>query len=281
MKKVVTIIIFSLFLLQTLSAFECNVDVNILNQDPYPAIPGDYVKVVFQITGLEDPQCGQVEFGIKEEYPISLDPNMTNPIKINSGTFQRQYSSFYLAPIKIRIDEDAIKGDNPIEVQYSTALGEFLKELNIYIEDSRANFEVYVKDYNYETKILTLEILNIEEVDVEALTIEIPEQENIEIKGANKKVVGDLDSNEYTTADFESIMTKGEIELKIIYTDSINVRRTLNKTIQFEPNYFLDRNANKSSTGYWIFLIIVIIIIWFSWKRYKKNKEKKMKKLRR
>ena len=61
---------------------------------------------------------------------------------------------------------------------------------------------------------ITIEVLNIEASDIEALTIEIPKQDNIEVKGPNKIVVGDLDSNEYTTAEFEaSVLLNKEINL--------------------------------------------------------------------
>ena len=53
----------------TVTAAACTLDISLINQDPYPAIPGDYVKVVFEIDGLENPNCGTVTFGIKEDYP--------------------------------------------------------------------------------------------------------------------------------------------------------------------------------------------------------------------
>jgi hypothetical protein len=210
---------------------------------------------------------------LKENYPISLDPNSTKEFKIDSGTYSRDYSSFFLAHYKLRIDSDAIEGNTPIEVEYSTNALVFLKEFNLKIEDTRADFEVYVKDYNYDTKEITFEILNIEDVDIEALTIEIPKQENIKIKGANKMIVGDLDSNEYTTADFEAIPQNGKIDLTIFYTDSINVRRSLTKKVVFDSSYF-ENTDEKNSHWVWITLGL-IIIVWISWKIIKKNKAKK------
>jgi hypothetical protein len=259
------------------SADSCSLNVSMINQDPYPAIPGESVKVVFQINGVSNPLCGNVEFEVKENFPFTIDPESTNPLVISSGTYTKKYSSFYLAPYKIRIDEDAMKGDTPIEVLYSssTSTAKKVSEFNIYIEDTKADFEVYVKDYNANTRALTLEILNIEDVDVEALTIEIPKQENIEVKGANRVVVGNLDSNEYTTADFEAIMKNGEIELTIYYTDSVNVRRQLNKTITFDSSYFTDLARDQSSQPIWLYIIILAAVGWFAWRKYKKHKLKK------
>lgn len=268
------------FSLLVVSAAACELEVSLLNQDPYPAIPGDYVKVVFQITGLENPECGLVKFGISEEYPISLDPNTTNQVTIEAGTFQRKYSSSYLAPYMIRIDKNAIEGNNPIEVSYSVGLTNYLEEFNIYVEDSRADFEIYVKDYDYSTNELTFEILNIEDVDIQALTIEVPKQEGINVKGANKKVIGDLDSNEYTSADFEMVLPDGESEINVnlIYTDSINIRREINKTVHFDSDYFTDRSGTQKKTP-WLWIILAVAVVgWIIYRRIKKKKKEAERK---
>lgn len=264
--------------LALLSASGCELKVSLINQDPYPAIPGDYVKVVFQIDGLSSTTCGNVEFGLKEDFPFSLDPNTTNPITIKSGTgtSSKEYSSFYVAPFKLRVSEDALDGDALLETYYSSDSSiEFLNDFNISVEDTRADFEVYVKDYDSLTSTLTFEILNTAKSDIQALTVEIPKQDNIDVKGANRKVIGDLDSNEYTSAEFEATPSDGTIDLTLIYTDSINVRRTMNKTIVFDSAYFMDRNGSRGSSKVWIYVIVLAIIAWIVWKQVKKSKMKK------
>ncbi len=266
------------------SAEPCNLQISLINQDPYPAIPGEYVKVVFQIDGIRNTECGIVTFGIKEDYPVYLDPNVVNPITINSGIYSKNYGSFYLAPYKLRLDENALDGENPIEIYYSTkTASSIIKEFDITVEDVRADFEIHVKDYDYNTKELTFEILNIAEADVEALTLEIPKQENIEIKGANRIVVGDLDSNEYTTADFEAILPESQstINLNIIYTDSINTRREMQKVVEFDSSYFIDRNGDKKNPPYWLFGLVILVIVFVVWRRIKKKRREEERRKRR
>jgi hypothetical protein len=271
------IILTTFLLIGIVSAEACNLGISLINQDPYPAIPGDYVKVVFQIEGLANPSCGVVKFQVRDDFPFSVDPSTTNPIQINSGTYSRDYSSFYISPYKIRVDGNALDGDTPIEVAYTqgTSQVEILKKFNISIKNSRADFEIYIKNYDYTTKILTFEVLNTEDVNVKAVTLEIPKQNNLDIKGANRQVIGDLDSNEYTTADFESDVKDGPIQVNIIYTDSINVRRSINKTVSFDSSYFLGRNDTKKKTPYLLYIIIVVLVVWFIWSRIKKAKMKK------
>ncbi len=274
----------SIFFITTVSAEPCNPEISIINQDPYPAIPGDYVKVVFQIDGLENKACGTVTFGVKEDYPISLDPNTPNPITINSGLFQKDYGSFYLAPYKLRISDNALDGENPIEIFYSTAGGvNVIKDFNITVEDTRADFEITVKDYDYTTRILTFEILNVAKSDVKAIAIDVPQQSNIEIKGPNRNIVGDLDSNEYTTADFEAILPEGvtNINLNVSYTDSSGIRRWIEKTVQFDSSYFTGRDINKKKQPYWLYIVVILVIAWFVWRRMKKKKREAERKKKR
>jgi hypothetical protein len=271
----------SIFILTSgVNAVSCDIDLKLIDQDPYPAIPGDYVKIVFQADGVGNPDCGRVTFELVEEFPISFDPGVNKTITINSGSSDRDFRSFLVAPFKARIDDSALDGENTIEFRYIRGTGEdkitVTKEFNLTIEDARADFEISIKDYSKETDIITFEVLNIGENDVEALTIEMEKQENVNVKGSKRNIVGSLDSNEDTTFTFEATPKKGGIVLKVLYTDEINVRRTLEKTVEFDPTYFEGRKRDETSgskTKIIIVLIIVVVAFWW-WRRKKKQKEK-------
>ena len=258
----------------------CILNTSLINQDPYPAIPGDYLKLVFQVNGVENPNCGGVSIKLNQAFPFTLDPGATDTFTANAGIFNRDYSSFLIAPYKIRVNEEALDGSNPIEVAvtYSQATMKttILEKFNVEIEDKRADFEIYVKNYDSMTNILTLEVLNIGKADIKSLTLKIPAQENISIKGANTNVLGDLDSNDYTTADFEAVSNGGKINLEIIYTDEINVRRTVNKPVLFEMSYFKNRKAEQKDYTLWYIIspVVLVIILVILYRRYKKGKKK-------
>ena len=93
MKKEVTIIFLalSLVLFPTLQA--CELGVSLINQDPYPAIPGDYVKLVFQVDGVDNSECGIINFQLLEQYPLIFDPDEEGKYTINSGTYNKDFSS--------------------------------------------------------------------------------------------------------------------------------------------------------------------------------------------
>ncbi len=266
------------------SAEPCNLQISMINQDPYPAIQGDYVKVMFKIDGVRNAECGTVTFGVKETYPISLDPNSNNKVTIDSGIYQKDYPSYYLAPYKLRVDPNALDGENPIEIFYSTrTVSNVIKEFKIKVEDIRADFEIHVKDYSYLTKKLRFEILNTAKSDIKALTIEIPKQSGVEIKGTNRVIVGDLDSNEYTSAEFEATLPEGKttINLNVLYTDLINTRRELQKVVEFDSSYYVNRNGDSKTFPYWILISVGVVIILIIWNRVKKKRREAERKKRR
>ena len=277
---VVLSIIFSSVLL---SAEECGLKVSMINQDPYPAIPGEYVKIVFQVEGISDEKCGQIEVELLEKYPISFDESNDSLITFRSGIYEKDFSSFLTAPFKVRVDENALDGDTTIEIRTKTGFtsGYVIKQFLLNIKDSKVDFEVHVKDYDYDTNTVTFEILNIGKNDVEALTVEIPKQENIEIKGPNRNIVGDIDSNEFSTADFEAIIKNGEIKMNIIYTDNIDVRRTIEKSVEFDSSYFLDRKADQKTTSKWNYVLGVAVILAIGYYFYRRQKKKKERHKRR
>ena len=280
MKKDVTLLLLLLLSIGLTSA-ACNLNTTLLNQDPYPAVPGDYVKLVFQVKGIDSPECNDITFNLLADYPIEFNPGESGIQVFSKVDYIKDYESNLLIPYKVRINKDALDGANPIEVRVQSKHGATVtKTFNIEIDDVRAEFEIYVKDYSYTTNEITLEVLNIEESDVEALTIEIPKQDAIQIKGSNKIVVGDLDSNEYTSADFEATLSDGEFKVNLIYSDTINTRRTVEKTVTFDSSYFTERKADQKTTGigtYAFYAVVVIVIGYWIYRKRKKSRNNKKK----
>ena len=244
----------------------CKLTATLVNQDPYPAIPGERVKLVFQVEGVDNPNCGTVSIELVEDYPFTLDPGSKKVTVIESGTHtSSSYRSFLMTPYDIRVDAAALDGDTPIELRLGASKGGTstyeTDEFNVNIQDVRTNFEVSVKDYQSATNTLTFEILNIGESDIEALTIDIPKQDNIEVKGSNRYIIGGLDSNEDTTFSFEAVPKEGDIKLEILYTDSTNTRRTVEEMVSFDSEYFKGRVADKNSTPAWVWVVVIVVVI--------------------
>jgi len=270
------VILISLILSLTIASAACDISVTLFNQDPYPVVPGDYVKLVFQITDINEADCDDITFNLLDNYPITFNPGESGLRTFKKADYIKDYESSILIPYEVRVDIDALDGASLIEARMQNK-GDApqIISFNLEVEDIKADFEVYIKDYDYPTNELTLEILNIESSDVEALTVKIPKQTNIIVKGAAQAIVGDLDSNEYTTADFEAVPSNGEIKVELIYSDTTNTRRTIMKTVTFDSSYFTERKADQKTTSIWTYIIyaaIALAIIYWIIKRRKKKK---------
>lgn len=272
-----------LFSVAFASAAACNLEVSLLNQDPYPAVPGEYVKVVFEINGVANSDCGIINFEVKDDYPFRFDPTVNRITRINSLDYVSGFRNTVFIPYRIRIDNEALDGENEITtVYYTSNVGSFIEEkFNITIEDSRTDFEVHVRDYSTIDNKIVFEILNIGEKDIEALTVEIPNQEGVEIVGSNRVIIGSVDSNEDETATFYADIEGNVIELDLIYTDQIGVRRTVQKSIEFNRENFeranQDTNGSLSTTNMVIIAIVVLAIGFFGYRWYKKKKARDMR----
>ncbi len=277
MKKGVSVTLLILVSISFVFAVEaCDLQISLVNQDPYPAVQDDYVKLVFQIDGVSSPGCGKVQFELLEKYPISFDEGQQSIYTIESGTYTKDFQNFLMVPYKARISQDALDGENPIEVRYAYGLGTTeTKEFNIEIQDVRAEFEIFVSDYDNTNNELTIEILNIGTHDVEALTMEIPEQDGVAVKGSKKKIIGDIDSNEDSSADFEATLKDGEYKVILKYSDEIGERRSVEKTFVFISNNFMNRAADKggSKISGWIITLVVFIVGFIIYKLRKKKKK--------
>ena len=205
MKKMILLLLAVVFLSSFVFALpNCDLTVSLLNQDPYPAIPGDYVKLVIQVRGVDNPNCGETVFELVGTYPIHFDPGQDGIKRMKYGGYVLDSDNFLLLPYKVRVDENALNGDQNVSFRYLVGDSNtyITKSLEINVQDSRSDFEVSVKDYNSATKILTFEILNIGKNDVAALTVDVPIQPNLDVKGSRRNIVGSLDSNDDTTFSF-------------------------------------------------------------------------------
>ena len=281
-----SVLILLIFLLgNNVVAEGCDLDATLVNQDPHPAIPGDYVEVLFQINGIEDGNCEDgTAINLILDYPFSLDDEEYEKI-IKSSTYAGYgFTDHWNVVYNLRIDKVALEGDYEVELRYKDGwsgswINYRLEKFNISIRGGNTDFEVHIQNYNIEEKKVVFEVLNIGNQDIEALVLEIPKQENINVIGSNRNVLGDLDSNEYTTAEFEAILFEGDISLKLYYTDPTDERRIIEKMINYDSSYFINSSENLKENGVGTYVIIGIlvlcVIVLILLIKKKKNKKKK------
>ena len=179
------------------SSNSCNPTIKLVNQDPSPAIPNDYVKVIFEITGLGD--CEGFAIKLNLEYPFSLDSNSSSVQTLEGNPFALDYRNVWMAPYKIRVDPAAFDGDYNLKIDYHEGNSEdfiyttyFVKDFNITIKDSRTSFDAVIQEAT--SSEVSIAIANIGKYTANSVVVRIPEQDSFTTTGVDGQMVGNLES---------------------------------------------------------------------------------------
>ena len=220
------------------------IQVSSLKYEPYPANPGDYVDVWIKtkIGSLVD----YAKFEVLDSFPFSVD-NSENPI--------REYEDFsgdVVMHYKVRVDEDAVEGINQLKLKIISS--EFSDSGSIYfmdieVADAQTDFDLVVQDST--SSEISLAIANIGKNTANSMIVRIPEQDSYKVTGTNGQMIGNLESGDYTITSFSLTSVgrnPGNLIVQIDYTDSIGVRRSLLKEVQFGSQSSLNMTGNFSST---------------------------------
>ncbi len=265
-----------------------HLDITLLNQDPYPAEPNSYVDLVFQIENNGDRIAQDTMVELILDYPFSLDAGTSSIQSIGTIRIMHIDEKPILVKYKVKVDKDALDGDNEIILHYTCNTGGTWssyneEKFNINIEESKTDFDVAIQDFSPLTNSLSLAIANIGNKDANSVTIVLPEQAAIEILGSNKNIVGGIETNDYTIASFKILPKKDDsLIVQISYTDNIGIRREVEKTVMFKSStYGLDGKSSSKSNFkaiiYVVIGIIGIIIIFILFRILKKKRRKKSK----
>ena len=246
----------------------CFPNIQLINQDPNPAIPGEYVKVLFEVSGLDNLACKGMAVKLNPQYPFSLDPGY-DPIQTMSGsTYTSGYKSTWMIPYNIRIADDAFEGDYQLKMIYHNGNSEdfetygFIeKTFNVTVTDVRTEFATVIQGTSG-TQI-SIGIVNTGKNTANSMVVGIPRQENFMVTGINQQIIGNLAAGDYTIVNFninsmnqrnatmgtpffnttrmrnQSSSYSGNsqmLKVQIDYTDGIGKRRNVTKEIEFSSS---------------------------------------------
>ena len=305
------ILVFSIGTLSA-SSVPCNPDVTIVNQDPSPAIPNSYVKLIFEVTGLGN--CDGYTVRLNPEYPFSLDPDENATYKITGNPFAEGYQNTWMVPYKIRVAEDALEGEYKLKLIYQEGVSEEFssyaqKNFNITVSDVQTDFATVIQDTSG-TQV-SVGIVNTGRNTANSLIVGIPEQENFAATGTNEQIVGNLASGDYTIVSFNVAATNQRnlgarnasrppsqetnpenpkmLKIKLDYTDIIGKRRSVIKEVKFESSSAsgnastftrTSRTSTNSSSSAWWYVAGIIVLLAIGALIYKGYHKKLMNKIK-
>ncbi len=238
-----------------------------VNQDPYPADPGSYVNLVFKLENSGTEKAENTVFELLPEYPFSLDTGVSATNELGTINGLQNGQNAFLIKYKVRVDKDAINGENEIGVKCTYNNGASITEkFNVTVSNPRTDMDVVVQDSTAGTT--TLAIANIGANDAYSVIVRIPGQDNYRVTGTSASVIGNLNAGDYTLVSFQvtsntdfanissmrgnlppsggnitqirsfnrtafnsSMVGGGNLVVEVSYTDTLGIRRTIQKGV--------------------------------------------------
>lgn len=216
-----------------------------VNQNPTSAVTGEYVDLLFKIENLGTEDAENVTFELLPQYPFSLDPGVSAKQYLGTIAGLQRGDNAYLVKYKLKVDKDAVEGDNEIKIKYSYGDGNAydVQTYNVSVSNSRTDFDIVAQDQS------TLAIANIGANTAQSVIVRIPNQPNFRVNGTSATIIGNLNAGDYTLATFQIISTRASnissnvsnapssgpsnLTVEISYTDTLGIRRTVDKNVSY------------------------------------------------
>ncbi|MCZ7399793.1 MAG: hypothetical protein O8C62_09000 [Candidatus Methanoperedens sp.] len=131
-----------------------------------------------------------------------------------------------------------------------------------------------------------LSVSNVGVNPAKAVSVEVPPQNSFSVSGSSTQVIGNLNSGDYTSANFQvSQIGRSDMAIKILYTDAAGVRRSIEKKLpvklsssmagttskdtkdQHEAMHSGETNYSKQALSFAPYLGIVLLGIIGFWQR--------------
>ncbi len=185
----------------------CSLNVKLVNQDPNPAVPNEYVKVLFQVTGLENPECKTgATVKLVTEYPFTLDSDVDSVQSLSGSTFTSGYKTAWMIPYRLRVAPDALQA--PYQLKLLSHLGNSTDfssgeqgSYTITVADALTDFDTVVQEVTGSQ--VSVGIVNTGKNTANSLVASIPMQNDFRVVGSTSaQIIGNLAAGDYTIVSF-------------------------------------------------------------------------------
>jgi len=223
------------------------IEVTLINQEPDPAEPGNYVDARFKLDNNGSEEARNVEIEILPQYPFSLDPG--REALRSAGTLQSMQRGDVgvIAKYRLRIDKNAVEGENEIKIRYRIDKGVWIEPEEFFIDVQTNDAILAINSVSVDKEffepgssgILRIGIVNEADSlvkDVKA-RLDLGNIPFVPLGSTNEKSVYQIDARKTHEFSFE-LLAKPEAEsgvyqvpLRISYSDELNKGYIKNGTI--------------------------------------------------
>lgn len=261
-----------------------NIIIKSVNYDPAPAEPGNYVDIFVVIQNLGNRDLSKSYLKLEEEYPFSFNSPSDSIEEVDLIPSGREE----LLEFRMLVDDQAVEGDYTLEViqcsdpecenEVRNALITIQvktggrPKLEIGLEDAVVFLPGTLGD-------ITISAVNKGKLGMKFLTLELLEGEGYEVISPSRVYVGELDSDDFETEDFQIFVSSDSpvnIPVKVEYSD-INFKDYAGVE-NIELKVFTQEQAESmglvSSNHFVRNLFIFLVVVGFLFFLYRRRKKK-------
>lgn len=249
----------------------------ITNQEPDPAEPGGYVEVRFKVENFGGGTAKDVIYQLMPAFPFSLEPGDSATRAVGEIHTEQVGDNAVVLYYKLRVDENAVPGDNEIRLMYSIN-GESwttLKPFNIRIQahdvslgiDSVESEPQVIKPG--EKAKVTVRVRNLADADIKNLKISLQMLRAVQtatsltyielpfspVGSSNEKTIGKLEAKRTAFVEFEIVAdataTAGvhKVPMVISYQDKLGKNYSVTQITSLEvgevPDFIVSLDENE------------------------------------
>ncbi len=225
-----------------------NVAHNLVNQIPDPAEPGKYVEMRWKIENFGTKNAENVIVELLPEYPFSLDPGEGAIQNVGSVWGRQIGEKGVMIYYKLRVDKDAVEGNNQIKLRYSLDNGKswlILDPFNVRIrtQDAILGIESISSEFDTikpgEISLVKIKLRNLADSLLKDIKIklDIDKVPFAPIGSINEKIIKNLNSGETKEIEFNLMAEPNaesnvyKVPIKIDYMDWSGNKYVRNGTV--------------------------------------------------
>jgi len=237
-----------------------DIEVSLINQNPDPAEPGKYVELKWKVENIGSLNAENVIFEVIPKYPFSLDPGESTQQKIGSIWGRQIGDDGIVVTYRLKVDEDAVEGQNEIEIRYSLDNGiSWQKPGKFYISIRTHDAILNVKKVSYapdpmppgKKTVLSIELENMADSLLKDIKVNLILIKTLQTATSvsynelpfscfgttNQKVLKHIDAGEKKTVDFTLIPDPDaasdvyKIPITIKYSDELGTNYSKSEVI--------------------------------------------------
>lgn len=253
---------------------DANLAITVLKYEGFPVNAGDWFDLWIKAENYGQNDAKDAQFELITEYPFSSNDSLirnfglvygtANSYKVNKDTD----SSQVIMKFRVKVDSSAPEGISNIKIRSipdasdPTSTG-VITSLPIEIAKTKTDFDVKLSDVTPQETSLV--VTNIGDNSAKSVTVNVKTQDGINfLKESEPAVLGDLDKGDFTIAHMKVVpdQTVKSMTLEISYTDTANVRNTIEKTVTLDSLKLASLCSVSTDNSYlrWTYGIIGLII---------------------